>query len=91
MHPVGTIQAPLGIHEQGPTETCFRDVLSSRLAALEGHHQYLDIELVQPNTRALQLQHVSATGQSKQMSVQHEEEPPATVVLEPMLAVVHIR
>ena len=91
MHPVGAIQAPVGIYEQRPGEPGFGDVLASLLTPLEGHHQDLDVELIQPDTRSLQLQQMSTTGQSKEMPMQHQEEPPTAILLKPMLAVIRVR
>jgi len=91
VHPVGAIHAPVGIHEQRPAKPGFGDVLACFLTPLEGHHQHLDVELFQPDARLLQLQQVSTTGQSKEMPMQHQEEPPTTILLEPMLAVIRVQ
>ncbi|HCE02081.1 MAG TPA: hypothetical protein DEQ98_02475, partial [Acidobacteria bacterium] len=56
-----------------------------------GHHQDLDVELIQPGTRSLQLQQMSTTGQSKEMAMQHQEEPSTAILLDPMLAVIRVR
>lgn len=85
MHVVRPVEPPFGVHEQRPEHPDLLQIFAGRLPPLEGHHECLDPEPIQFLARLLQLQQVSAARQSEQMPVEHQQQPPATVVLEAML------
>jgi hypothetical protein len=81
IHRVGAVQLSVRIDEDRPWGMGLGDILPSRLLALKRDHQWMHIEPIQRGLRVPQLQHVSTTGQSKQMPMQHQEKPLAPVVL----------
>ena len=82
VHVVRAIELPIGVDEQRPDQPCLVQILASLVRSLEGHDKRLDLEPVQFLARLLQLQQVSAARQSEQMPVEHQQQPPATVVFE---------
>lgn len=79
-HSVGAIQAPVRIDEDRPGRIGLFDILPRRLLALKRDQQGMHIEPIQGWLRVPQLQHVSAAGQSIQMPMHHQQQPPAPVV-----------
>ena len=90
MHVVRPVELPVGVHEERPDQSGLVEILAGLLPSLEGHHKRLNIEPIQLLARLLQLQQVSAARQSKQVPVEHQQQPPAAVVFEAMLHTVGI-
>ena len=90
-HSVGAIQAPVRIDKDRPRRIGLFDILPRRLLALKRDQQGMHIEPIQGWLRVPQLQHVSAARQSEQMAVEHQQQPPAAVVLEAMFPAVSVR
>ena len=90
MHVVRPVEPPFGVHEQRPDHPGLLQILAGRLPPLEGHDKRLDPEPIQCLARLLQLQQVSATRQSEQMPVEHQQQPPAAIGFEVMLTIVGI-
>ncbi len=89
-HAVRMVEPPVRIHQERPGDAGLVQILAGRLRPLEGHDERLDLEPIQFLACFLQLQQVSAARQSKQMPVEHQQQPPATVVFEAMLPTLDI-
>jgi len=90
LHVVRVVESPVCVHEERPDQPGLVQILTSRLPALEGHDECLDLQPIQLVARFLQLQQVSAARQSEQMPMEHQQQPAAAVVFEPILSVVGI-
>ena len=90
VHVVRPVEPPFGVHEQRPDQPGPVQILAGLFPSLEGHDERLDLEPIQFLARLLQLQQMSAARQSEQMPVEHQQQPPATVVFEAMLPIVGV-
>lgn len=91
MHAVGTIDLAAGIGQDWPRYASLRAVDLDRLRQFEGNHHDTDGAGVDRRLSLLQLQQVSATGQSAEMPVEDQQHPDATVVRECMLPASMVR
>ena len=82
VHVVRPVEPPFGVHEQRPDQPGLVQILAGLFPSLEGHDERLDLEPIQFLPRLLQLQQMPAARQSEQMPVEHQQQPPATVVFE---------
>jgi hypothetical protein len=89
-HGIGAIQASVRIDEDRPRGPGLLHILPGGLLALKRDHYRVHTEAVQGGLCVPQLQHVSATGQSIQMPMQHQEQPPAPVVLKSVFVTVGV-
>ena len=90
VHAVRAVEPPFGVDEERPSEPGLVQILAGLRRSLERHHEGVDLEPLQLLTRLLQLQQVSATRQSEQMPVEHQQQPAAAVLLEAMLPVLGV-
>lgn len=89
-HRVGVIEAALGVDEQRPAQPGLGHVRTSRGRILERHGQRLHPEPRKILLRLLQLQQMPPAGQSEQVPVEHQQQPPAAVSVEPVHPTVRI-
>ena len=90
VHAVRQVERPVGVYKKWPDQPGLVQVLSGLLRSFEGHHERLNLKPSQLLARLLQLQQMSATGQSEQMPVKHQKQPPAAVVFEVVLPTVGV-
>ena len=79
--PIGTIKDTFSVDKQRPDQPGLRNVLVRGFARLKGHDERMHVKPVQFPMGLPQLQQVSSARQSKQVSVQHQEQPPASVIV----------
>lgn len=84
-HTVGSVVSPVGVDQQRPVQPGLVQILAGLVRWFERDDERMDLEPLELLARLLQLQQVSAAGQSEQMPVEHQQHPPAAVVFEPML------
>jgi hypothetical protein len=85
VHAVGSEEPPVGVNQQWPDQAGLVQIRAGLVPSFEGDDQRLDLKPIEFLSRLLQLQQVSAARQSEEMPVEHQQQPPAAVVFEPML------
>ncbi len=80
-HPISAVEGTFRVDKKRPDQTCLRNVLARGLSWLKGHDERAHVKPVQCPIGLLQLQQVSSTRQSEQVSMQHQQQPPTSVVI----------
>jgi hypothetical protein len=83
-HPIGAIEAPPPVNQQGPPETRLARVLLGTLSGLERHDDDLEAQLLDLFLVPSQLRQVLTAGQSAEVAVEDHQQPAAAKLLETM-------
>lgn len=83
-HPIGAVESPLPVNQQGPLETRLAHILLGSLPNLERHDDNAQAQSLEFVLVPSQLRQVLPAGQSAEVSVKHHQKPLAPVVLQPM-------
>ncbi len=83
-HAVGPIDVPLLVDQDGPRKPGLVEIGTDQWATLKRHDHKLHVERAERILDLLQLQQVSAAGQSTQMAMEDHQQPGSLEVLESM-------
>jgi len=83
-HPIGTIEDPPLVNQQGPSKTRLAHVFFRTSRSLERHDDDLEPQLLDVVLVPSQLRQVLPAGQSAEVSVEDHQQPVAPVVAQPM-------
>lgn len=83
-HPIGRIQFARAVHEQRPTEVRIADVALGGRTQLEGDHGDAYPKRLEFVLSLTQLRQVRAAGQSAEVPVKNQQEPPPGVPIQRM-------
>ena len=83
-HAVGPIDLSLFVDQDRPRKPGLVEIGSDQWATLKGHHHELHVQRAERILGLLQLQQVSAAGQSNQMAMEDHQQPGSLKVLKSM-------
>jgi hypothetical protein len=83
-HPIGAIEDPPPVNQQGPSETRLAHVLLGTLSGLERHDDDLEAQPLDLVLVPSQLRQVLTAGQSAEVAVEDHQQPAAAKLLEAM-------
>jgi hypothetical protein len=83
-HPIGAIEDPPPVNQQGPSETRLAHVLLGTLSGLERHNDDLEAQLLDLVLVPSQLRQVLTAGQSTEVAVEDHQQPAAAKLLDTM-------
>ena len=83
-HAVGPIDVPLLVDQDGPRKPGLVEIGTDQWATLKRHDHKLHVERAERILDLLQLQQVSAAGQSTQVAMEDHQQPGSLEVLESM-------
>jgi len=83
-HPIGTIEDPPLVNQQGPSKTRLAHVFFRTSRSLERHDDDLEPQLLDVVLVPSQLRQVLTAGQSPEMAMKDHQQPAAAKLLEPM-------
>jgi hypothetical protein len=81
-HPIGAVEDPPPVNQQGPSETRLARVLLGTLSGLERHDDDLEAQLLDLVLVPSQLRQVLSAGQSAEVAVEDHQQPAAAKLLE---------
>lgn len=90
-HCVGAIERSVLVDAKRPLQSDFLDITFGSPLFLERHDQYITIVRIEPGFFLPQLQQMFATRQSREMTMEDEQEPTALIITESMCATQDIR
>ena len=81
-HPIGAVEPPPPVNQQGPSETRLAHVLLGTLSGLERHDDDLEAQPLDLFLVLSQLRQVLTAGQSAEVAVEDHQQPAAAKLLE---------